>query len=95
MHFAAFPRGGRAALFIAFPLRCLNTLLLPVSISITTQCTPLKRLFFFSVPVFSNLTKQLSGHFEALPAGRNGPVPLEEKGAELQLQDCVDAAIEE
>lgn len=50
---------------------------------------------FFSVPVFSNLTKQPSGHFEALPAGGNVPVPLEEKGAELHLQDCVDAAIEE
>lgn len=90
MHFAAFPRGGRAALFIAFPLRCVNTLLPSVSISITTQCNTLKRLFFFS-----NLTKQLSGHFEALPAGGNGPVSLEGKGAELQLQDCVDAAIEE
>lgn len=51
---------------------------------------------FFSVPVFSNLTKQLSGHFEALPAGGNGPVPLEEKGAELpaaRLRGCRDRRV--
>lgn len=74
--------------FIAFLLRCFNTLLLCVSINITAQCNTLKRLsecsFFFSP---SNLTKQHSGLFEALPACGTDPV--------LQLAGCVDAAIRE
>lgn len=94
MHFAAFPRGGRAALFIAFPLRCLNTLLPSVSISITTQCNTLKRLFLvclFSQISQSNfqVTSKLCLQVETVQC------LWRKKGRSYQLQDCVDAAIEE